>query len=72
MKFKYNYAVLFTFGLIGALAHAQIPTEVPKPQDNPPVDFSDPANMILFIILPLIVILLFFIWRSKQRKDKVE
>lgn len=51
------------------LASAQIPTEVPKPQDNKPVDFSNPTDIIIFIVLPLVVIVLFIVWRGKKRKD---
>ncbi|HLW32444.1 MAG TPA: hypothetical protein VKX40_09290 [Aequorivita sp.] len=51
------------------LVSAQIPTEVPKPQDNQPVDFSDPIELVIFIVLPLVVVVLFIIWTRKKRKD---
>jgi heme/copper-type cytochrome/quinol oxidase subunit 2 len=57
-----------TLFLLSTIAFAQIPTDVPKPQDNPPLDLTDPANIIIFIVLPLCVILLYFIWRGKQKK----
>lgn len=55
--------------LSALLVYAQIPTEVPKPQDNRAVDFSDPTELIIFIVLPLIAVVLFIIWRGKKRKD---
>lgn len=48
---------------------AQIPTDVPHPDNNPPVDFSEPANIVIFIILPILAIVFFFIWRSKRKKE---
>ncbi len=69
MKFlKYSLASLFS--LFGLNVFSQIPTEVPKPQDNSPVDFSEPVNIILFIILPLAVVVLVIIWRNKRQKDE--
>lgn len=50
------------------IANAQIPTEVPKPQDNSPVDFSDPFEIIVFVVLPILFIILFIIWRGKKKK----
>ncbi|MGB3342316.1 MAG: hypothetical protein WBA61_00255 [Aequorivita sp.] len=51
------------------LVSAQIPTEVPKPQDNKAVDFSNPTDIIIFIVLPLVVVVLFIVWRGKKRKE---
>lgn len=54
------------------LSNAQIPTEVPKPQDNSPLDFSDPFEIIMFFILPIVFVVLFFVWRSKKKRDAEE
>lgn len=48
---------------------AQIPTEVPKPSDKP-IDLTNPADIIIYIILPLCAVLLYFIWRGKKRSNK--
>jgi len=69
MKFIKLLLVCF-FGLLGTNVFSQIPTEVPKPQDNTPVDFSKPGNIIVFIVIPVVVILLVLIWRNKRRKDQ--
>ena len=42
MKFIKLLLVCF-FGFLGSDVFSQIPTEVPKPQDNTPVDFSKPG-----------------------------
>lgn len=50
---------------------AQKATEANRPQDTP-VDFSKPENIVLFIVLPIIVVILYFIWRKHKKKDALE
>jgi len=47
---------------------AQLPLGTPNPDDNQPLDFSDPFNIVVFIILPIVAILLYMYWRKKQGK----
>lgn len=51
-----------------AVCLGQIPTEVPHPTNNTPIDLSEPADLIIYVILPIIAVILVFIWRSKRRK----
>ncbi len=53
--------------LIMTTAYAQKPTEVPKPSEKP-IDLTDPADVIIYIVLPLCAVLLFFIWRGKKKR----
>ncbi|MEH6763131.1 MAG: adenylosuccinate synthetase [Aequorivita antarctica] len=53
--------------LIMATSYAQKPTEVPKPSEKP-IDLTNPADIIIYIILPLCAVLLFFIWKGKQKR----
>lgn len=69
MKFP-NYSLMVISGALSGNLYSQIPTEVPKPQDNPPVDFSEPVNIVLFIVLPIIAIVLVIIWLQKRRSEK--
>jgi hypothetical protein len=56
--------------LFSTVAIAQKPTDVPKPTEQP-IDLTNPADIIIYIILPLCVIMLVFIWRrSKNSKNK--
>ncbi len=48
-------------------AFSQKPTEVPKPSEYP-IDLSNPADVIIYIVLPLCAVVLYFIWRSKRGK----
>ncbi|WP_146743763.1 adenylosuccinate synthetase [Aequorivita sp. CIP111184] len=57
--------VLFT--LLITTCYAQKPTEVPKPSEKP-IDLGNPADVIIYIVLPLCAVLFFFIWRGKRNK----
>lgn len=48
--------------------YAQKPTEVPKPSEKP-IDLSNPADIIIYIVLPLCAIVLVLIWKRKRKKD---
>jgi hypothetical protein len=46
----------------------QIPREVPHPDNNTPIDFSNPADIIIYIVLPVIIVIFFLIWKTKRKK----
>ncbi|MCH4551991.1 adenylosuccinate synthetase [Aestuariibaculum lutulentum] len=48
----------------------QLPPGTQNPDDNTPLDFSDPFNIITFIVLPIVAVVLYFIWRKRNKKDK--
>lgn len=39
----------------------QIPTGVPHPDNNKPLDLSDPAELIIYVIVPLIILILYLV-----------
>ena len=47
----------------------QLPMGTPNPDDNQPLDLSDPFELIVFIILPALAVFFYILWR-KKRKDK--
>ncbi|MBG42407.1 MAG: adenylosuccinate synthetase [Aequorivita sp.] len=64
-----NKTLLLGLLFWGTILYAQKPTEVPKPSEKP-IDLSNPADVIIYIVLPLCAILLFFIWRGKRKNPK--
>ena len=65
-----KYFSLIIFSLVVSSLYAQKPTEVPKPSDTP-IDLSNPADVIIYIVLPICAILLFLIyWRKKKQEKK--
>jgi preprotein translocase subunit SecG len=65
-------AVLF-FTTMPLAAMAQVPTNVPSPEAEP-VDFlGSTANIILYVVIPIVIIVLIIIWRrriNKRNPDK--
>ncbi len=45
----------------------QIPTEVPHPSNNSPIDLSNIFDVLLFIVAPLLLIVFYFLLRKKSR-----
>lgn len=67
---NYKQALVSTVLMVlGYIGYGQKPTEVPRQQDSP-VDFSKTENIVLFIVLPIIIICLYFVWRRKKLNDK--
>ncbi|HLS11901.1 MAG TPA: hypothetical protein VK050_07050 [Flavobacteriaceae bacterium] len=51
-------------------AYAQIPRFVPNPADNKPVDWSNPADLILYFVLPIIFIILGLVsWKFRKKHN---
>ncbi|MAW97080.1 MULTISPECIES: adenylosuccinate synthetase [unclassified Leeuwenhoekiella] len=46
----------------------QLPPGTQNPDDNFPLDFNDPFDLVVFVIPPVILIVLYMIWRKKRRK----
>lgn len=58
---SYFIKVLFGF---------QIPREVPHPNTNEPIDLKNPADVIIYIVLPLFFfILIYFLGRKMENKN---
>lgn len=64
-----NIKILIILLLYSIAINAQKPTEVPKPSEKP-IDLANPADIIIYIVLPLCAVLFFFIWREKKSKSK--
>ncbi|MAW95447.1 MULTISPECIES: adenylosuccinate synthetase [unclassified Leeuwenhoekiella] len=56
MKLYYNFFTIF-----------QLPPGTQNPDDNIPVDFNEPFDLIVFVILPVVLIALYIIWRKKRK-----
>ncbi len=62
--------VAFFFMLMNLpVLFAQRPTHVPGGSE--PVDFFEsPANIVVYIIIPVIVVVLYIVWRKKIQKER--
>lgn len=66
MKVHKNILYALTLFAVSTMS-AQKPTEVPKPSDKP-IDLTNPADIIIYIVLPLVAVLFSFIWKMKRKK----
>ena len=44
----------------------QIPREVPHPDNNTPLDVTNPFELIVYIIIPITLIVVYFFLRKKR------
>ena len=56
--------------LIPGISYAQYQEDIPKPRG--PIDFSETSNLIIFIAIPLVILVLYLIFRSRIKKVKKE
>ncbi|TXE05679.1 adenylosuccinate synthetase [Gelidibacter salicanalis] len=48
----------------------QLPQGTRNPDDNSPMDFSNPFDLIVYIILPILLIIFYILWRRSKRRPK--
>ncbi|AUC84320.1 adenylosuccinate synthetase [Polaribacter sp. ALD11] len=48
----------------------QLPIGTPNPDDNQPLDFTDPFEVIVIIIMPILAFLFYILWRKKRKNKK--
>lgn len=47
----------------------QLPSNTPNPGEDTGIDFSDPFEVIVFVIFPILLVFFYLIWRKKQKKE---
>lgn len=64
-----RYLYLFLLILFPARILAQVPTHIPT--DSKPVGFLDSTgNIVFFIVLPILIAGLYFLWRHRLKKGR--
>ena len=48
----------------------QIPEEVPKPHNNEPLDPSSATELIIYVAIPLLFIILYFLWKKGRNSNR--
>ncbi|MCT8340234.1 adenylosuccinate synthetase [Flavobacteriaceae bacterium TK19130] len=56
--------------LLYSKIHAQTPTGTPTPGENSGIDLNSTADIIIYIILPIVFAILVFIWVRTKKQDK--
>jgi hypothetical protein len=65
---KFLYTV-FVALFITAPILAQRPSLQPN-SDGEPVDFTEPKNIFIFVVLPTVIVILYLLYRREQKKDQ--
>jgi hypothetical protein len=69
-KNEMKRAILLSYiGILAGLkASGQRPSLQPK-SGGDPVDFTDPKNIFLYIVMPIVIVILYFLYKREQKKD---
>ncbi|WP_027126565.1 hypothetical protein [Gelidibacter mesophilus] len=57
------------FNILVPLA-VQTPTGTPNPSDSSPIDFSNPFEIIVFVIAPILLVIFYLYYRKKKKNDR--
>lgn len=60
---------LFISLIFGQIMLAQKPTMSPK-GDYDPIDFMRIENIVIFIVIPIVFLILYFVWKKKKRNER--
>ncbi|MBZ0326269.1 MAG: adenylosuccinate synthetase [Altibacter sp.] len=66
------YIFHFSIGIVSLFLKffvIQIPKEVPHPDNNSPLDLSNPADIIIYIVIPIIFVALYFLSRKRKKNN---
>ncbi|MCM4162232.1 MULTISPECIES: adenylosuccinate synthetase [unclassified Arenibacter] len=47
----------------------QLPIGTRNPDDNSPIDLTSTFDIVVYIILPILMIIFYILWRKKNKKD---
>ena len=48
----------------------QLPPGTQNPDDNNPINLSNPIEVIVYIILPIVLVIGYLLWLRKKKRDK--
>ena len=48
----------------------QIPTDVPNPDNNTPIDLTNIVDILLYIVAPIVLIVFYILLRKQSRKKR--
>ena len=54
--------------MLNILNILQLPMGTPNPDDNSPIDLTNPFDVIVFIILTILMIIFYVFWRRNKKR----
>jgi hypothetical protein len=49
---------------------SQLPIGTRNPDDNSPIDLTSVFDVLVYIILPVLMIIFYILWRRKKKRDE--
>ena len=56
--------------MIYLLYFLQLPVGTRNPDDNSPIDITNPFDVIVYVILPLLMLVFYILWRRYKKQDR--
>jgi hypothetical protein len=48
----------------------QLPIGTQNPDDNHPIDLTNPFDVIVYIVLPILAVIFYILWRKKKKEEE--
>lgn len=48
----------------------QIPFGTQNPDDNTPIDLSSPFDVIMYIVMPILMLIFYILWRRDKKRNR--
>jgi membrane protein DedA with SNARE-associated domain len=64
--------VFIMANIISFITFAQTPTHIPRERTTPVDFFESTESIIFFIVIPVIIVILYLIWRRDRARQKKE
>ena len=64
------FLLILVFVPAGNVILAQLPTHVPSPEAEPVGFFESWGKFIFYVVVPVILIILYVVWRNRTRKNR--
>lgn len=58
------------FVLFSLVSYAQSPTHIPRNKPTPVNFFESVENIVFFIVIPVVIVILYILWRRRLGKEK--
>ncbi|MFN3557452.1 MAG: hypothetical protein ACK4VN_15950 [Bacteroidales bacterium] len=63
----FSLSLLFFLWQVSLMA--QSPTHIPRTRPEPVGFWESTENIVFFIVIPLVIVVLYFLWRRQVKKD---
>ncbi len=66
------FLLTIIFSVVTFVGFAQSPTHIPREQTRPVDFFESTENIVFFIVIPVLIVILYLVWRRNLKKQREE